>query len=339
MSKATLKSIAQATGFSVTTVSRALGGYEDVNEETRQIIKAEAERQGYQPNLQARLLQGQRSQIVGLIIPTNAPRFTDPFFSEFVSGVGSRAAAAEFDLLLGTSHDSTDEVERYRTMVAGRRVDGFILARTRHRDRRIDYLIEAQMPFVVFGRTLDDHDYVYIDVDGVAGQRALTEHFIQLGHRRIAYIAPPEDLTFTHFRLQGYHEAIEAHHLPTDDSLIIHASLTEKAGRDAANILLNRPAPPTAIMTGNDVAAFGVMRAIQERGLRVGDDVAVGGFDDVPAAEHIHPGLTTVHQPIFEIGQQLMDLLLRLLNNNTMTLRTHLISPELVIRSSSGSPR
>jgi DNA-binding LacI/PurR family transcriptional regulator len=92
-------------------------------------------------------------------------------------------------------------------------------------------------------------------------------------------------------------------------------------------------------MTGNDVAAFGVMRAIQERGLTVGEDVAVGGFDDIPAAEYIHPGLTTIHQPIFEIGQQLMTLLLQLLNNETVATRAHLIDPELVIRSSSGSQR
>jgi LacI family transcriptional regulator len=339
MSSVTLKTIARATGFSVTTVSRALGGFDDVNEETRQIILSEARRQGYEPNLQARALQTQRTQSIGFILPVISPRFHDPFFSEFVAGVGNTAADSGFDLLLSAQSPLNGEIEHYRRLVAGKRVDGLVLIRTRYNDERIRYLAQAHVPFVAFGRTSDVEDYVYVDVDGIAGQGALTQHLIDLGHRRIGYITPPQDLMFSHFRLQGYRETMERNNIPVDESLIVEANLTEGGGSEGAHRLLALPIPPTAIMCGNDLMALGVMNVIQEKGLRVGDDIAVGGFDDIPLAEHIRPGLTTIHQPIYEIGQQIAHTLLKLIRTETVKNPSVLIKPELVVRKSSGPPR
>lgn len=339
MSNATLKSIAKATGFSVTTVSRALGGFDDVNEATRHIIIEEARRQGYTPNLPARALQTQKTQTIGLIVPAEGPTFPDPFFGEFVAGIGSEAGSSGFDLLLSTHTPPDGEINAYHRMVAGRRVDGLILLRTRHDDARIRYLVGTTMPFATFGRTTSAQDYVYIDVDGVAGQRELTQHFIDLGHRRIAFVTPPHGLMFTHYRLEGFREAMARNGLTVDQRLVIEGDLTEHGGREAARMLLDLPNPPTAIMTGNDLMAFGVMGGIQERGLRVGEDIAVGGFDDVPSAEHLHPGLTTIHQPIYQIGQQLARNLLRLIARQALAERATLIKPQLIVRRSSGPLR
>lgn len=343
MPAATLKSIARATGYSVTTVSRALGGYSDVNEETRRMILLEAERQGYEPNLNARLLQGQRAQTVGLIMPTYGPRFSDPFFSQFVGGVGNAAARRGFDLLLSTHAPvSPGELDLYRRMIAGRRVDGFIVVRTRQDDPRVRYLAQANIPFVAFGRThaRNSASYPHIDVDGISSQSELTQHFIKLGHRRIAYVTPPHDLMFARYRIEGYRQAMHANNLPVDEQLIVDGhELTELGGRHAAEFLLDLPDPPTAIMTGNDLMAFGVMSVIQARGLRVGEDVAVGGFDDIPSAEHFHPGLTTLHQPIYDIGQKLTELLLDLIDGQAPAEPTMLVPTTLVIRGSSGPQR
>lgn len=336
---ATLKSVARATGFSVTTVSRALGGFDDVNPETRQVIVAEARRQGYEPNTQARALQTQRTQTIGLIVAAGGPRFPDPFFAEFVAGVGSYVSVAGFDLLLSTHVPVDEELTAYRRMVAGRRVDGLILLRSRYDDPRIAYLSTTQMPFVVFGRTAKTVDYAYMDVDGTAGQRALTLHFAALGHRRIAYISPPADLMFAHWRIAGYRDGLAEAGLPFDDHLMLPCALDERSGRDAAIRLLNLPQPPTAIMAANDLSAFGVMAAIQARGLRVGEDVAVGGFDDIPSAEHIHPGLTTVRQAIYEIGQQMAEVLLRLVHRQPLAEHGRVVTPQLMIRASSGPQR
>lgn len=342
MSAATLKSIAKATGYSVTTVSRALGGYSDVNAETRRVILLEAERQGYEPNLNARLLQGQRANTLGLIMPTDGPRFSDPFFSQFAGGVGNTAAERGFDLLLSTHAPvSPGELDLYRRMVAGRRVDGFVVIRTRQDDPRVRYLLQANIPFVAFGRTHNNSThYPHIDVDGVDGQRTLTQHFIDRGHRRIAYVAPPDDLMFAHYRMQGYRQTLADNSLPVDATWLVRGhALTEHGGRAAAEYLLDLPVRPTAIMTGNDLMAFGVMSVIQARGLRVGDDIAVGGFDDIPSAEHFHPGLTTMHQPIYDIGRRLTDLLLDIIDGKIPEEQAILMPTTLVIRGSSGPQR
>jgi LacI family transcriptional regulator len=335
---ATLKSISKATGFSVTTVSRALGGFDDVNAETRQLILAEAQKQNYEPNLLARLLQGQRSQTIGLVIPATKLHFSDPFFSALVTSVGNTAAAAHFDLLLSTHAPDPDEIEAYQRLVAGRRVDGLILARVRQEDARIQYLRKMKMPFVVFGRTSEkSHQYVYIDVDGQKGQSELTEHFIQRGHQRIAYISPPQNLTFSKLRIQGFYETMQRYDLPIPSEYLVEGDLTEAGGYRAAELLLNQRQKPTAIMTGNDAMALGVMSQIQNRGLRVGDDIAVGGFDDIPAAEHVHPGLTTIHQPIYQIGEQLTQTLLEMIEGKQPSQKGVLLSPALIVRGSSGN--
>lgn len=333
MTAATLKSLASATGYSVTTVSRALAGYTDVSEATRKIIFAEAHRQGYEPNLQGRLLQGKRSQTIGIVVPATGPQFPDPFFATFVAGVGAETALASFDLLISTQN-SRDEASAYRRLVAGRRADGLLVMRTRVDDPRIRYLAGAGLPFVVFGRTEGIFDYAYVDVDGYAGQKALTEHLLKLGHRRIAYITPPREMMFTHNRLQGYAAALEEAGIPFDDDLVIEAQLNEESGSEAATALLTRANPPTALMGGNDLIAIGMMSAARALGMHVGDDVAVAGFDDIDASEHLNPPLTTVRQPIFAIGRAVTQRLLMLIAGQPLDEPHLLITPEVIIRAS-----
>lgn len=336
MSKATLKSIAEATGFSVTTVSRALAGYNDVNPETRRKIMDEARQQNYEPNLNAQLLQGQRTQTIGLIAPTFGAGILDLFFSEFTAGVSFQAAASGYDLMLTTVLNDPDDLSVYRRLVTRRRVDGVILARTSHQDKRISYLSDVGFPFVVFGRTDAREDYPHIDVDGDEGQYLITRHFIEMGYQRIAYITPPRGLTFTTYRVRGFYRAMKEADMPIDNELVIAGDLSERAGKEITERLLEMPTPPDAILTGNDLMAFGVMQAIQERGLVVGEDVAVGGFDNIRSSAYVHPGLTTMHQPIFEIGQILTTMLLQIIVGQSPTDSARLLQPELIIRGSSG---
>ena len=204
----TLKTIAEATGYSVTTVSRALAGYSDVAERTRKLIVETAEQLGYQPNITARQLRQKRTNTVGLILPTFSPRFSDPFFSELLAGIGNQAALSRYDLLISTQAPGPDELEAYRRIAGGQRVDGLLIVRAREQDPRIKYLQEIGLPFVVFGRSHLDQDYPYVDVNGELGLHVLTKHFIGLGHRRIGYISAPPDLTFAHLRLSGYRRAL-----------------------------------------------------------------------------------------------------------------------------------
>lgn len=333
MTAITLKTIAQATGFSITTVSRALGGFDDVSAETRQIILAEAARLDYEPNVQARALQTQKTRTIGMVLPAGG-RFADPFFGEFIAGIGSAATGAGFDVLVSLADSAQTELAAYRRMVAGRRVDGLVLMRARAIDPRIEYLATTGLPFAVFGRTTSIDNYLHIDVDSTAGQAALTQHLIERGHRRIAYLTPPRNLMFTSYRLQGFREAMMRAGLAVDDTLVQEGELTEASGWTLARALLEREPRPTAIMAGNDSMAIGVMKAVLEHGLRIGIDVAIGGFDDIPSAAHLHPGLTTIHQPIFAIGQQVTQMLLDRIAERDNPIPSVLITPELLVRGS-----
>lgn len=337
MKKATLKTISDESGFSITTVSRALAGYADVNERTRQLIIDIADRLGYQPNLTARHLRSKHTNTLGMVIPLTA-YYSDQFFMTLLSGVGQQAARFGYDLLLSAQMRGEEEISAYRRMVDGSRVDGMVLARVRQHDTRLDYLKGSARPYVVFGHA-DEDDYPYIDVDGKTGIRQMVHHFAAYGHRRIALIAAPDDLAFAPLRLAGYWAALDDLGLPRDPRLVVTGDLSADSGAAAVTQLLGQPDPPTAILACNDQMALGAMAAITARGLRVGDDVAVAGFDDIPAAANASPPLTTIRQPIFEIGQSLAQTLIGLIRGEAVHDLHVLLDPELVIRASSGKPR
>ena len=334
----TLKDVARKVGYSITTVSRALTGYDDVAESTRQLILETATEMGYHPNIAARRLRKQRTDTLGFIIPTHGPRFSDPYFSELLAGIGNKAAEQEFDLLVSTRAPGDEELKVYERMVRERRVDGLLVVRTRHHDQRIAYLLEQDFPFVAFGRSDLEVDFPYLDVNGKAGLRQLTQHLIDLGHRRVAYVSAPLNLMFASHRLEGYKEALVANGVPFDKALVTVGELTERSGYKVGRDFLTRDERPTAIIACNDLMALGVASAAQRLGLTVGRDVAVAGFDDVSLAEHAHPSLTTVRQPIYEIGQRICEMLIHLLQGETLEERHVILEPELVVRESCGAP-
>lgn len=331
----TLQDIADRLDVSVATVSRALAGYSDVAEGTRARVLQAAEQMGYRPNVTARRLQQQRTETLGFVIPTHGPRFSDPFFSELLAGIGNEAAEREYDLLVSTRAPGAEELRTYEHMVREQRVDGMLVVRTRHRDPRIIYLLEESLPFVAFGRSDVEDDFPYLDVDGQQGVRRITEHLIDAGHRRIAYISAPTDLMFASHRLAGYREALEAHSIPFDERLLIEGELTERSGYAAAMRCLKSDTRPSAIVACNDLMALGAISAARELGLTVGRDLAVTGFDDVPLAAHAHPPLTTVRQPIYEIGRRMCRMLICLLEDEPLEHRHAILEPELVVRASS----
>jgi LacI family transcriptional regulator len=333
----TLKDIARRVGYSITTVSRALAGYDDVAESTRQLILETAADMGYHPNVTARRLQRQRTDTIGFVIPTHGPRLSDPFFSELLTGIGNYSAEHELDLLVSTQAPGPEEMKTYERIVRERRVDGLLVVRTRHQDQRIAYLVDQDFPFVAFGRSDVGADFPYVDVDGRAGVRQLAQHLIDLGHRRIAYIAAPSNLMFATHRMAGYQEALAANSLALDEELVTVGELTQRSGRAAGYDLLTRPLRPTAIIASNDLMALGVISAAQGLGLTVGRDVAVAGFDDVPLAEDAHPPLTTVRQPIYEIGQRICGMLIRLLQGEILEEQHVILQPQLIVRKSCGA--
>ena len=333
----TLKDLASHVGVSVTTVSRALAGYDDVADETRQRVKQAAEELGYYPNITARRLQKQRRDTLGFIMPTEGPRFSDPFFSEFIAGIGNEAAVHDYDLLVSThAPDSPGERAAYERAGRGGWVDGLVVVRTRENDPRIQFLCQQNFPFVSFGRTDDDLEFPYVDEDSVAGIRFLVQHFADLGHSHIGYIAPPTGLMFGRYRTRGYYVTMTENDLPVRAGSVVEGDMTQRGGAEAVERLLATKPIPTAVICGNDLMAIGAINRLQQNGIQVGQDMAIAGFDDIPMAAYTNPPLTTVRQPIYQIGRQTCAMLIDIVNGRAPENLHVILMPQLVIRASSG---
>jgi len=331
-----LKEIAEQLNLSVTTVSRALAGYPDVAEKTRERVLHAAREMGYVPNAAAQRLKQRSPHAIGFIIPTFGPRFSDPFFSELIAGIGNEAGRQGYDLLISTVAPGPDEIEIYRRQTYSRRVDGILVVRTRRNDARIAFLVDNNFPFVAFGMSDQDLDFPWVDVDGTRGTQLAVEHLLNLGHRRIAYLGSPENLMFSTLRWKGFQGTMAGHGIPVNASLVLHGDLTQRSGHILTSQLLDLPERPTAIVATNDLMALGAMAAAQERGLEVGHDISIVGFDDIPPAEGAHPPLTTVHQPIYRIATTITAMLIQILRGEPLAERQKLLVPRLVVRRSTG---
>lgn len=336
----TIKDIAKETGFSITTVSRALNGYDDVNDKTRNHIVKIATKLGYQPNHVARQLQRRRTNTIGFVMPQRQHNEHDDFFSILLRGITTAAAHRHYDVLISTTDNSGDVLSAYRRIAGEKRADGMIVARTYRDDPRIAYLKSINVPFIVHGRLTPDtqSDFPYIDMDSQLGIAKITRYLIELGHQKIGLILPPKDVAFTPYRLAGYRQVIETIR-DFDENYCRNADLTYEGGQQAAIQLLDQDPTLTAIIGCNDWMALGAMNIAKERGYAVGKTFAVVGYDDIPAAAYATPTLTTIRQPIYEIGKDLAEALIEQLNISkpTVEITQRLIEPELVVRDSSGS--
>ncbi len=333
-----IRDVAKQLKLSITTVSRALDGYDDVAEQTRLRVVRTAQAMGYVPSRAARQLRRQRADAIGYILPTGGQQFADPFFSEFIAGLGDEATRHNLDLLVSTAPPGTSAERRtYRRWVQGGLVDGIVLSRMRLRDWRARYLAQNNFPFVAHGHTHLHLEYPFIEVDSRAGFAALVKHLVERGHRRIAYIGAPRDVTLQTERLAGYRDGLSRAGIAFDERLVVAGDLTRLRGYQAAQKLFALDSPPTAILGANDLTAIGAMRAAHERGLIVGRDVAIAGYDGTDDAEHTHPPLTTLKQPIYDIAQSLVCMLLARLAGETLPQPQVILQPTLIVRESTGA--
>lgn len=334
--KVTLREVAKKTGLSVTTVSRALNGFDDVAADTRAFILATASELGYAPNLNARRLKTQRADALGLILASEHPRFSDPFFGELFSGLIEQCAIYGLEFNVTTLKSSENFADVYLKFIRSRRVDGFVLLRLEREDPRIDLLQTNNFPFVAFGRTDTNCDFSFVDEDGGHAIGQAVDYLVDLGHTRIAYLGEPDKLYKSHQRRLGYLNRLASHQLPCDPTLIFEGNFRQRSGRAGAHHLLTLEHPPTAIVAANDLLALGAMRGAQELGMTVGKDVSIIGFDDIMVSELVTPSLTTIHQPAFEMGGMLCKHLVTVINGEASSPPQTIFQPTLVVRKSTG---
>jgi LacI family transcriptional regulator len=334
----TLEQVARLAGVSRSTVSRVINHSPHVSSDTRAKVWRAIEDSGYQPHAAARSLVTNRTGVVSVIIPEAVTTlFSDPFFPLVLRGATDACNAHRYQLMLSLFTASAERREMYRRVLYSGLVDGVIVASSPLDDPLVSDLQEDQIPFVSIGRHPNENTN-YVDVDNVGGARMATEHLIRLGHRRIATITGPLNTVAGQDRLAGYRQALDGRRIPVEDEMIIEGDFTEGSGRAAGQQLLS--ASPDAIFAASDVMAIGALKAVRDAGFLIPQDIALVGFDDVPAAAMIEPALTTVRQPIERLGSMAVEVLLDMLDNEQdAESATHriVLPTELVVRASCGS--
>jgi DNA-binding LacI/PurR family transcriptional regulator len=340
----TIVDVARHAQVGVGTVSRVINGADHVRPATRQRVEAAMRELAFHPNAHAGNLKRAHGSVraIGYLFAADQRTLSDPFFSRLVLGMADAARELDYDLHIASCKDPSDELNALERMMRGNRISGVVLTDTRVHDERITLLQQREFPFVAFGRTSTSstlNPMLFVDVDGSAGVCQAVSHLIDQGHRRIGFIALPMQLMCAQDRLEGYRLALKKARIRFSASYVVPGGLTEAAGESAAESLLQLQPRPSAIVACSDVMAFGAMRAIQRCGLVIGNQVRDGavalvGFDDVPMAAHTTPPLTTVRQPVYDIGRDVVNMLVSQLATGRPPLPPRLISPELVIRES-----
>lgn len=336
MRRVTIKDVAMRAGVSYQTVSKVMNQRAQVSPETEARIWEAARTLGYTLHHNARNLRVRRSRMIGYSWVPTWPGQVNSILDEFITSMVEEAEAAGYHLLPFPYREGDDQVSGYRELIDTGKVDGFVLSSVNYHDPRVRFLLERQFPFVAFGRSDPELDFPYVDVDGATGLRLITEHLIARGHRRIAALAWPEDSRVGNDRMEGYFTALSAAGLAVDPALITRGEGHFEFGRSATEpwLALEADRRPTGIVALNDSMAIGAMHAGQARGLVIGRDLAVAGFDDSPMSQYLWPPLTTMRQPIREAGRKCVEILVALLEGRTPHGRQALLHPELIVRAS-----
>lgn len=324
----TLEMVAQAAGVSPSTVSRILNGSAVVSDTKKQAVDDAIARLGFVPNPVARSLAGGRSFSIGVV--TQA--IDSPFYGAALRGVEEVCDGAGYQPLFVSGHWNAAAEARCIEVLRARRVDGIIVLTGRLTDAALKACAK-QLPVVVTGRTLKAPGLFALNFDNFEGGRMAAQHLLQLGHRRIAFIAGDGDHPDANERLRGYRTALEAAGIAYDPALVVPGEYHEVSGLLAVNRLLDTGQRFTAILAANDQMALGATLGLHRRALRVPDDVSVVGFDDLPTSLYATPPLSTVHQPAYELGQLAAQALMQLLAGGKPTVA--LPAPRFIARESS----
>jgi DNA-binding LacI/PurR family transcriptional regulator len=330
----TLDELAALTGVSRATVSRVINGG-PVSEATRRRVLDVIESSSYRPNAAARALARGRSGVVGVVVHVAPARlFADPYFAQLLHGMSEALSIRAAGMMLWLGNRSKEETLD-RILSIGL-LDGVIVTANYLDDPLVDGLLASALPTVLIGHRRDDRTASYVDVDNVAAADAVTSHLIGLGRSRVAHISGPPGTVAGEDRLTGYRRAMERAGLSTD-RLVAEGDFTERSGRTAAEQLMD--SAPDALFCANDAMAAGALDAIRVRGLRVPEDVALAGFDDLEFAARLDPPLTTVHQGVVEQGAEAARTLFRLLADVDHGPRRVILPTELIIRRSTWPAR
>jgi len=328
--RVTIIDVAREANVSFSTVSRVVNGKGYISPKTRKRVMEAMTRTGYVANRQARALAGGKHQVVGLLVPD----LDTSYIGEILRGIDEELAAVAWDLMLYTTHRRKTRESEFVISLTQGMTDGMLMILPMQPAAYIDMFRERKFPWVLIDYGEEDDSGPSVGTTNRQGAQDATTYLLELGHRRIAFITGNQEMRCSRERLAGYRQALDCAGLPFDPSLVREGDFRQPLGYSRTRELLDLPEPPTAIFAANDQSAFGAMDAIRDAGLRIPDDVSVIGFDDIPAAGLTHPPLTTVRQPMVEMGRQATRMLLDLIADPVQEVPRIDLPTELIIRES-----
>ncbi|MFC7322014.1 LacI family DNA-binding transcriptional regulator [Halobacillus campisalis] len=333
----TIKHIASQAGVSVTTVSRALNGYSDVNAETRKKIEQVAKELNYSPNSLARSLVKNQSETLGLLVSGfNKESVKDGFTVEVMSGINSYIAETQYDLVLFNTDSSKQRKKTYTQLCKERRVDGVILQGIKTDDPYLEEVMESDIPCVFIDIPVSSKHVGYVSTDNVEGARNAVLHLLELGHRNIGMINGHKQAFVSKERLEGYKQALLEYGISFKDQLVKDGSFGEKeAYRETMSLLKEQP-DVTSVFCASDLMAIGAISAAKQLNYCVPEDLSVVGYDDIPLSSYISPSLTTISQDKFALGYNAAEMLVKMLKYQQPPEQC-ILKTELKIRSSTSA--
>lgn len=336
-SMVTIKDIAQKVQISYATVSRALNNRPEVKEETRRKVLQAAREMGYRPNRIARSLVTKRSQCIGLIVPD----IMNPFFAELAWGVDEAATAKGYNVYLCNTNWNEKRELTYLNLLVSRQTDGIILASARDEGTNVEKFIEKNLPLVVVNSLFQEFGCHQVMIDNVRGGYLAADHLIGLGHERIGFVGGLEHVKATVDRLEGLKIALDEKGLTLDERFISFGAYSWESGYAQMKRLLagDGAERPTAIFAANDIVALGVMQAADESGLKVPQQLALVGFDDIDFSAYHKVQLTTVSQKKKDLGECAVEIILEQLNGSSGSPEQEqiVLQPALVVRKTCGA--
>ncbi|HEX3507467.1 MAG TPA: LacI family DNA-binding transcriptional regulator [Candidatus Dormibacteraeota bacterium] len=329
----TLKELAARANVHPSTVSRVANNDPGLRiaSTTRARIEALLRETEYRPNGVARGLKLRQTLVLAVVIPD----ITNPFFAALFRGIEDGATPRGYQVLLCNTDGIPERQRAHLHSLAARRVDGVILASTFLKDPTVRWLRHQRMPYVLVNRFSEEGADPFVGSDDVTGATLATQHLIALGHRRIGHLAGQTTVSTGVLRRKGYHAALGEAGIQADADLVVESGFVEEGGGQAMDRLLSLGDPPSAIFAVTDMTAVGAYGAARKRGLRIPEDLAIVGYNDIPLAGRLIPGLTTVHVPIHEFGSVAARMLLEQIETGMLTPRRVVFAPQLVVRGSS----
>ncbi len=328
----TLEDIARMSGVSRSTVSRVINGDPKVNQRTRKKVEQIIQEINFQPNMAARGLAAGHTRVIGLVIPVGVSFiFTDPYFPLLIQGVSAACIAHEYSVMLWLAEPKYER-KTIGQILYGGLIDGVVVSALALDDPLVDRLFESNRPFITVGRHPTNEKISYVDVDNRSGAYLGVSYAFRAGHKKVALIGGPLNTISGLDRHQGYLDALHERGLSLQPELVAEGDYSDSSGYQAMKRLL--PQRPDAVFVASDAMAFAAMRAIQEAGLSIPQDIAVVGFDDIPPSATSNPPLTTVRQPILGTGKMAAEMLIEMIAHPNPQPRRVVLPTELVVRAS-----